>query len=348
MSKNVYQYELDIARIAGAISIVLYHYTFRGYAADNMSPLHFPILGSVFIYGYLGIFIFFILSGYTIILSGKNKTVTAFIRSRILRLYPSFWVAVCLTTFVTFLMGGDRFNVDFIQFMANLTMLSKYLGIKSVDNAYWFMFVILKFYFIIATLILFGAVRFYKYVAGLWLLLSFVVVFFQVPKIGFFLIPDYAPFFISGMIFYSAKEEGWDLYKWCIILMSLLFSLFLVGQEIPNFNETFSADISYVIVFFLILSIFIFMLFVSINRKPIKLARVFRTLGACTYPLYLIHQNIGFMLFQSFGTMLNKYVVLVCIFSLMLLVAFLIVKYIDPYIHNILNSLIPINDHLTK
>ncbi|MDQ6968430.1 MAG: hypothetical protein Q9M14_07100, partial [Mariprofundaceae bacterium] len=34
------------------------------------------------------------------------------------------------------------------------------------------------------------------------------------------------------------------------------------------------------------------------------------TIGALTYPLYLIHQNIGFMFFSVFGGSVNKYVLL--------------------------------------
>ena len=144
MNDKHHQSELDILIIIAAISVVLFHYTFRGYAADNMSTLHFPVLGSIFKYGYLGTYSFLILSGYKILLSAKNRSVLAFILSRTSRLYPSFWIAVCLTTFATLILGGNRYHIEPLQFIINLTMLSGYVGIESVDSAYWFMFVVLR------------------------------------------------------------------------------------------------------------------------------------------------------------------------------------------------------------
>ena len=40
-------YEIDGLRFIAAFMVVLYHYTFRGEAADNMSPVAFDLLGVV-------------------------------------------------------------------------------------------------------------------------------------------------------------------------------------------------------------------------------------------------------------------------------------------------------------
>ena len=124
MKKSTYQYELDVLRIMKTINIILFHYTFRGYATDNMSILSFPFLGEIFKYGCFGIFIFFILSGYTIILSSRNKNFFDFLYSRVLRLYPSFWIAVCITSIAVLLFESDQYHVDLKQFFLNLTMPS--------------------------------------------------------------------------------------------------------------------------------------------------------------------------------------------------------------------------------
>lgn len=195
MKSNKYQYELDILRIVGAISIVLFHYTFRGYAADDMSQLFFPVLGKIFKYGYLGIYIFFILSGYTIILSSYKKNFSDFVYARIFRLYPSFWIAVCVTTLATIFFQSSRYHLEPNQFLVNLTMLSGYVGVKSVDGAYWFIFVILKFYFFISLLLLFKLIRFQKYIAGIWLFSSLILMSCDIPKIGFFPNAQICPFF---------------------------------------------------------------------------------------------------------------------------------------------------------
>lgn len=332
MDKLQHQSELDLARIFGALCVVLFHYTFRGYAANDLSILHYPALGAIFKYGYLGIYLFFIMSGYTVVMSMGNKGGVKFIFSRMLRLYPSFWIAVCLTSVVTILLGGDRFSVELDQVLVNLTMFNGFIGVKPVDGVYWFLLVMLKFYFLISLLIIFGLKRFYKYVACIWLLLSIATTVWQIPKIGFFLIPEYSPFLAAGMIFYAAREEGWDAFKAAIVLVSLVFSIYLIGLDLPGFEQKYSSGISWSVVILSIVGMYLFMLFVSVNKRSLNLPKVFIVFGACTYPLYLIHQNIGYMLFNYLGAGINKYALLAFVCGLMFLVSFVIVKYLDPII----------------
>jgi len=336
MGKQQHIYELDILRITGIIGIMLFHYTFRGYAADNMSTLYFPLLGKIFKYGYLGIYLFFVLSGYTTMLSAKDKSFRKFVYSRILRLFPSFWVAVCLTTVVTIFLGAGRYHVEPLQFLANLTMLSGYIGIKSVDDVYWFIFILLKFYFLVSMLILLGLLGFQEYLAGIWLVIAIAAEFYHIPKVGFFLIPGYAPFFIAGMIFYSARENGWNLYKLFVLVVSLFFAFYQVGKKIPVFNKHYYTELSLTVVLSIILSIYAFMFLIGKKRNQTKLPSIFITLGACTYPLYLFHQNIGYMLFNRFGHLANRYVILMSTICLMCCIAYLITKYIEPYIVDVL------------
>ncbi|MDY0378601.1 MAG: acyltransferase family protein, partial [Desulfobacterales bacterium] len=328
-------------RIIGAISIVLFHYTFRGYAADDMSKLFFPVIGEIFKYGYLGIYIFFILSGYTIILSAQKKNFFDFVYARIFRLYPSFWIAVCVTTLATLFFQSSRYHVEPKQFLINLTMLSGYVGVKSVDGAYWFMFVILKFYFLISLLLLFKLIRFQKYIAGIWLFSSLILMSIDIPKIGFFLIPEYAPFLISGMIFYSAKREGWDTYKYFIMFTSFISSQYIVHSGILRFNQHYSTELSVYLVFIVILTIYLYMYASTITNKHIVLSKAVVTLSVSTYPLYLIHQNFGFMVFNNYGPYGNKYIVLLATFIFMVFLSVIIVKFIEPNLYKIMAQIIP-------
>lgn len=47
-------------------------------------------------------------------------------------------------------------------------------------------------------------------------------------------------------------------------------------------------------------------------------------LGALTYPLYLLHGHIGYVVFHRLGHLFNKYVLLAGLLALMLLAAYLI------------------------
>lgn len=342
MNIHQHHYELDILRICGAIGIVLFHYTFRGYAADNMTIVNFPMLGSLFKYGYTGLYLFFILTGYTISLSIQRKKFSNFLLGRIVRLYPSYWAAVSLTAIVTFFLGGGRYHISIKQFLFNLTMLNSYFGVESVDGVYWFMYVIFKFYFLISMVLIFNMARYLKYFAGLWLISSAAIIYYNIPKIGFFLIPEYSPFLIAGIIFSSAKKEGWDSYKLIITSFSMWFSLYLGNVDAHNMTQHYHAYFSQLVVAALIGVTFLCMFLVTVNKNNLKMNKVIPVLGACTYPLYLIHQHIGFMIFNNFIGMFNKYLLLAVTMSAMTATAILIIKHIDPFVFNLMNKIIKV------
>lgn len=90
-------YEIDLLRFLAALSVVLYHYTYRAYMEGHYSPVSYPVLGSFTKYGWLGVQLFFIISGYVVLMSAAGKTVKQFLLSRITRLYPAYWAACTLT-----------------------------------------------------------------------------------------------------------------------------------------------------------------------------------------------------------------------------------------------------------
>ena len=62
-------YEIDLLRFLSAVSVVLYHYAFRAYSQGNYSPVDFPVLGQFTRYGWRGVELFFIITGYLVLMS---------------------------------------------------------------------------------------------------------------------------------------------------------------------------------------------------------------------------------------------------------------------------------------
>lgn len=328
------QYELDVFRIVASLGVMLFHYTFRGFAADNLSILPFPELGEIFKYGYLGVYAFCMISGYSVFISSTPLGLKDYVISRLLRLYPTFWIAVTLTSVFTLLIGGDRYSITLIQYVINLTMLNSLIGINSVDGTYWFMLLIMRFYFLIAIVIFLKLEKYQEYLAGIWLLLAFIITFFNLPILGLFLIPEYAPFFIAGIVFLAAKTKGWNLYKYVIIIISLFYSIYLIGTNTNIMQQYYHATFSIFVTSFLILSFYLAFYFITIRKRPLTLSQDFILYGTATYPLFLIHHNIGFMIFNSLGKLCNKYLLLSVTVVIMILVSLFITKYIDPYIYD--------------
>src|SRR5437763_8186172 len=97
--------ELDLLRFLAACAVMLFHYTFRG-PQIHAWPASFLLLSQIFRYGYLGVNVFFILSGFVILLTAYEKDALAFTIARIVRLYPAYWLCVTLTT-VAIIMCGN-------------------------------------------------------------------------------------------------------------------------------------------------------------------------------------------------------------------------------------------------
>ena len=128
--KPVRYHEIGLLRFVAAFGVLLYQYVFRGYHHDHLSPVDYPLLGSIFQYGYLGVELFFIISGYVVLLSAYHKNVREFFLSRVIRLYPAFWIACTLCFIITYLFAPaqDQSNwstyldVHPRQYLINLTI----------------------------------------------------------------------------------------------------------------------------------------------------------------------------------------------------------------------------------
>lgn len=324
-------YELDFLRFGAALLVVFYHYTFRGYAADNLSPLSFPHLAALFQYGYLGVDLFFLISGFVILMSALTKNnATDFVLSRIQRLYPAFWAGVTLTALTSVCIGGEKFQVHLGQYLANLTMVSGYFGVKPVDDVYWSLLVELKFYFLIFLLLLLNGLGKMTYFLGAWAGVTLGVSFCGAPAIvNFFLFPEWSPYFIAGALLYLIHREGPSLDKLGILFVVYALSLksaclYRVGLA-AHYHTPFSA----VIIIGLISSFYLLLFCIAWGKTTWLRRKEALSLGALSYPLYLVHQKMGFMLFNTSAAVINKYLLLAGAVSLMLLIAYGINNYVE-------------------
>lgn len=323
-------YELDLLRFCAAMSVVLFHYAFRGYAADSMSILEFPRLGQVFRYGYLGVELFFMISGFVILLSAQRKDSIGFATARFTRLYPTFWAAVSLTAIVTVLLGGDLYQVGLTQYLVNLTMVSNLFGIEYVDGVYWTLWVELKFYFWIFLILAFRRLDRVQVILGGWAVASVLLAALGTPNVArSLLMPEWSSYFVAGAIFFLIRTEGASASRILLVAVAYALSIHYSMLRMAEYASIYHTEFSAVVVVCVITSFYgIFALMASekltwINRRQMMF------LGVLTYPLYLIHQNVGFMIFNAYGTEVNKHVLLVVTIGLMCAVSYAIHQYCE-------------------
>lgn len=338
MSEPKRIYQIDLFRFIAAFAVVLYHYLYRGYAAGNMSLLRFDGVGEYFRYGYLGVDLFFIISGFVIAFSIKHLSLHKFFNSRFKRLYPMFWICLFATFIVSYFFGAPRYQVTFAQLLANLTMLQKLLGYGDIDGAYWSLYVELKFYLIIAVFLIINQFKKISldYLVYFWLILSSLRFYIGPSElydaIHEFFILDWSAYFIAGIIFCQIFLNGLHIKHFVLLPCCLYLSIDGAVGRIHWLERTFHSDFSVYIIGGTIVLFYLLMLLVSCKKLQLINSPKLVKIGMLTYPLYLIHQHIGFIIFNHLQPYVNKYLLVSAVIVLMLAVAYMLSDRIEPRI----------------
>ncbi|TDV63481.1 acyltransferase [Pseudomonas sp. LP_7_YM] len=140
---------LDALRGIAALMVVFTH-------------LYAPLIGHVWVFDYLidpgklGVLWFFMISGVVIPYSLKPGPEGArrFLISRLMRLYPAYWVSLLIFVIMLKLTGAPLPSLA--QIVANLTMVQAALGFDDVIGLYWTLFIELVFYGLCLALFLGG------------------------------------------------------------------------------------------------------------------------------------------------------------------------------------------------
>ncbi|WP_199441216.1 acyltransferase family protein [Umezawaea beigongshangensis] len=322
-------YEIDLLRIIAAVAVVIYHYTFSGFAS-HLTEVGFPGLSVITRYGYLGVDLFFLISGFVVLLSAWNRTPEKFVVSRIVRLYPAFWVAVTLTAIVSVTLSRGVFPVSIVQYLANLTMFNSLPNIENVDVVYWTLWAEIRFYLLVFVLTCVGITR--QRVIGVlwaWLAATFLLQAGFLPA-GLHGVLDlavqstFSHYFIAGMALCVIHRSGGSWSLWAIIAISLGNALFRGAQFAAAVADRYQTELNTVVVLVTIVLIFVVICLIALRVTRSLGKPWFSTAGSLTYPLYLVHAHIGFVIFVWLGPVVPGYVLLVGTTALMFGVAWLI------------------------
>jgi peptidoglycan/LPS O-acetylase OafA/YrhL len=325
-------YELDLFRFLAALFVLLHHYLFRGQVADGYSPVSFaPWLETLGQYA-TGFNFFFMTSGFVLLMNAFKKTPSQFIVSRAQRLYPALWVCCTITYLVSLLTQNPRFMVSPLDYLLNLTMFNGFIGVPFVDGAYWTMMISLKFNLLLLLVMLFKQTGRVHLLAWLWLGFAALNAVLEtqgitIPYLGFFFITPHVPFFVAGMAIYFVRSEGHKLNYWLLFVASYPVAVYYILQDVQQKTLRYGTDFSEP-VFLVMNSVFFFMfLLIGLNKTKFLQIPFFATLGAITYPLFLLHQNLGYMAFTYIP--INKYVLLVLLLIVIFAAAYAVYRFVE-------------------
>jgi peptidoglycan/LPS O-acetylase OafA/YrhL len=330
---------LDALRFIAAASVMLYHYTYF-YATDGdptLSPFE-----RFSRHGYLGVNVFFMISGFVILWSASGRSAVLFARARVLRLFPEFWIAVLISATVFYLRPGgwgDDLSLDVVA--RNLTMIPGYLGAPYVDDVYWTLGVEIKFYVLLFLLILAGQLpHIERWLYG-WLIgVAVATVVDTGGIVRSILIFPYGALFASGGMFYVARTSGWTPLRALAVCAGFALSAFHAVDGMKNFNDevhiTTTAQATTVAVIALA-----FLAFAGLDRIriPQRAVPAVTMAGVLTYPLYLLH-NTGKELFLREDAITPYWLAVLVAILFSILLSWAVVGLARAYVHPALRRLI--------
>jgi peptidoglycan/LPS O-acetylase OafA/YrhL len=290
-------HQIDFLRGLACLAVVAFHFLHRGQQGGWLAdapPLWVQSLAAL---GHLGVHLFFMVSGFVILMTAEGATVRGFIASRVSRLYPAFWVGVLLTAAVAWGTGSTLFAVTPGQVLVNLTMVPQWVQVEFVDGAYWSLAVELQFYLLVIALLHFGQMRRVEWWIAAWLLLSSVNAVRRMYPLEFWLDARWAPLFAAGMLFYRISRKGWSGQRYLLLLWAFSLTLWYgwsgaVASKLGS--EIVGLGLPLQVVLCLTLFHAVFLAIVS-GRWTVRASPLVYWFGALTYPVYLLHQNIGYI-----------------------------------------------------
>ena len=293
---------LDGLRLLCALAVVFYHLG-MAWSVDGVrpTPVHLPQpVKSVLIYGFLGVEMFFMISGFVICRSGWDRSPREFLASRAARLYPAFWACVLITTAVMTVLPLTEglplpHGLTGADIAVNLTMLAEPLNVPYVDTVYWTLWYELRFYALFAILILIGLTRRRVVVAGAgWLVVS-IVVPAEAP-LAELVMPQFAPYFVAGITICLIRRHGRRLPLWALLAACWAVSLFRVRERVLSANPGFPVPVWPA--WLIITLAFVVLVAIALGVTDRWNWRWLAVGGAVSYPLYLLHPRIGYTMIR--------------------------------------------------
>ncbi|MWA06140.1 acyltransferase family protein [Actinomadura sp. LD22] len=318
--------ELDLLRFLAAIAVVLYHFTGFGGAGPWPERARdvFPALGAVTRYGYLGVDLFFVISGFVILMSAWGRSPGEFGVSRLVRLMPAYWASVLLGA-VVYAVFRQGHGVPGLV-VPNLTMLQGGLGIQNVDAVYWTLWVEMHFYVLATVLAAVGIT--YRSCLVFMTAWMFGGVFADEAGSKFLqimLVPTWSAYFIAGMALYMIHRFGPTLLLWGYVAASYLLALHWGGWRADHAFKG-SAHLPVAVA---VTGIFLVMILVATGRLSRLRWRGLTVLGALTYPLYLVHSQLALPLLDALYPGMNRWAALAAAIAASLALAYAVHRLIE-------------------
>ncbi|MEU8664820.1 acyltransferase family protein [Actinoplanes philippinensis] len=287
---------LDLFRFVAALGVALFHLVAVAGTGNiriwgSAPEAVFGGFYRVAAYGWVGVPFFFMISGFVICMTAWDRTPGQYLRSRFVRLFPVLWVCMTITTLVAVAYPRVFTPVPFRAFLANMFLLADPLGEPRVDDVYWTLWLELKFYLLFLVVVWIGVT--YRNVVAfclLWSVASVLAAEIGQPWLDALLMRGNSHYFVAGIAFHLIHRRGSRPELWLLVAFSWALSLHYYEGNPWQASHGMSYTPSSVAV----TVCFAAMALLALGRLDRLRRRPLATLGAATYPFYLLHYVAGF------------------------------------------------------
>lgn len=284
--------ELDGLRGIAAGAVMLTHYA-NFCALVRQSPVvpfrvdaHWCVL------------LFFMISGYVILMTlERGRPLSSFAWSRFARLMPTFWACLAMTWVFVAWAELPTAPHGLKTALANVSLFHSFVGVRDVDEVYWTLRHEVCFYVAMGLLAAWGAMRHLRGLCWAWLIAATAYV--QLERAGVLSAGHalttvfqvhWGGMFVAGLMFYrlrrrrSGDEHHAGTHEHLLIVATLVSylmqrpGLLMAGCMIGVYAA--------------------FYLTVYGKMRWLTWGPLLK-LGGISYPLYLLHQNIGFVVIRK-------------------------------------------------
>ena len=328
-------FTLDILRFFAAFAVMLFHFSLVFYNKYKFYPVHDHTFNNISLYGDFGVQLFFVISGFVILMSAKHQSPKEFVKLRLIRLYPVY-IPLCIFAYILELtVSHNERNITSGDLFLNMSMVGLFFTNKMVSNVYWTLKIEILFYVFIYLILKTKNIARIRIFLTSWLVLSIITYagihysHFRIFNVArFLLITDHSYYFIGGCYFYLIKYERkpLDLIMPLLCMISACISISKPLQAKP-------------VEMAVVAGIFVLMYLISLTKfNPSKNKFLYSSMGETTYPLYLIHSALGISILYPLTKFLPGTVSLFIAISVVILFSFLSFFFIEKPIRSWLKA----------
>ena len=296
---------IDVLRVVAAGTVAVFHLSWRGALLPGLYPI-----------GWLGVQVFFVISGAVILGSAHGRTVRPFLFGRVRRLYPA-GLACCALNLAVIAVFRPWFAIPAVYADASpARVLGSVVlaGERFLSTAYWTLPVELSFYLCIAAALGLGRLP--------WRAVSMALVLLSVPWHVHALLPPllaaglaqflpvsltdgvlarYSMYFGLGMMLWLAARRpvgaaGWATVTLAAGLAVREMALRIATDIAPNYRGT--ADLHAMLpVAAALWGVACIAVWAGLADRcaalPPRAARILHAAALATYPFYLLHETVA-------------------------------------------------------